>query len=240
MFQSNNHIWNAAVTRNIAALKVIVAQLLSLLATYGGSDAAKIPRVIHKTILRALQPAESALRRLIVIAARDTSIPVLQSNPANKMSEIRTARKRTSGLRVAFQLIDPRKRFGRQRISYTSQNPRVFFIAPAPPFSPLAQHQDQAAFHDFKQPEPETDIGARRLHRRLQAITTALEDIPRQIKRLVRLTARREQRNVFIPPLRPGRPPGHRKIPQLGIDVILNECHRFAQAVLSEPRTDTS
>ena len=69
-----------------------------------------------------------------------------------------------------------------------------------------------------------------RLTRRLQALKAALDDLPRQAKRLVRATARREKvpRLKFQSPLRPGQPPGHRKKPVHEVDEILTECHGLA------------
>jgi hypothetical protein len=93
-------------------------------------------------------------------------------------------------------------------------------------------------------PEKEEDarIDAARLGRRLMAIKLALEDLPRQAKRLVRLKARRETlqqqgRPIFISPMRHGRPPGYRKKPRHEVDEVLIECHGLARDV---ERLDTS
>ncbi len=236
MFLSSKHVWDDAVARNIVALKAVVAELVSLLAVYGGVDAVTVPRVVHSTLLRALRPMESALRRLIVIAARDIVVELPKRQAMPPLRGPKSARTRDGGLRqMPFPLFDPRKRFGQKRITYASSIPRVSFISPDPPFSPLFQKQEPTPL-----PDPEAQFGARRICLRLKAVASALEDLPKQAKRLVRLRMRREKLNSFIPPLRPGRPPGYRKTRLYNIDLILDECHRYAQGVLSEAKPDTS
>jgi hypothetical protein len=69
-----------------------------------------------------------------------------------------------------------------------------------------------------------------RLTRRLQALKLALDDLPRQARRLARWQVRRETAKTpkFRTPLRPGHPPGHRKKPVHDVDDILTECHGLA------------
>jgi hypothetical protein len=230
MFTSTKQAWEAAVVRNTVALRAIVAEILSVLAIYGGLDVAKVPRVVRNRILAVLRPAEAALRRLIVIAAYEVSVAPPQQNLKRPLAAAKQRASKTRALRMAFRLFDPRKRFTQRRINYTRFNPRVSFIAADPPFSPLVQQPAPAAI-----PVPETQTGARRLCLRVAALSAALDDVPRQAKRLARLQARRELRKSFISPLRPGKPPGHRKIPVDDVDLVLAECHDFATAVLAEP-----
>ena len=77
------------------------------------------------------------------------------------------------------------------------------------------------------------------LSRRLQALKLALEDLPRQARRLARWRVKREnaQSPKFKSPLRPGPPPGHRRKPVHEVDEILTECHGLACDAL---RPDTS
>jgi hypothetical protein len=76
-------------------------------------------------------------------------------------------------------------------------------------------------------------IDARRLHARLEALKLALEDLPRQARRLVRARARRAKvaRLELQSVMRPGRPPGHRKRPIHDVDHVLAECHWLARDV---------
>ena len=64
----------------------------------------------------------------------------------------------------------------------------------------------------------------------INALKSALDDLPRQAKRLARWRLRREAMPSpkFRSPLRPGRPPGHRKKPVHEVDEILAECHGLA------------
>jgi hypothetical protein len=85
----------------------------------------------------------------------------------------------------------------------------------------------------------------RHLMRRLEAIKLALDDIPRQARRLVRWTARREKQSagrlVYTSPLRPGRAPGLPHEPTRDIDHILHRCHALArEAMQSDSLPNTS
>ena len=62
--------WDLAIKRNSEALKGIVAALFAMLGLAGEATVARIPQSLHSAVLRVLRPAESAVRRLIVIAAR--------------------------------------------------------------------------------------------------------------------------------------------------------------------------
>jgi hypothetical protein len=79
-------------------------------------------------------------------------------------------------------------------------------------------------------------VGAERLSRRLAAVKMALENLPRQAKRLARWQARRDRmaNPKFRSPLRPGPPPGHRKEPKDDVDLVLRKCHALARNALHE------
>ena len=62
--------WARAIERNSEALKGIVAALFAMLGISGTATVARIPQPLHSAVLRVLRPAESAVRRLVVIAAR--------------------------------------------------------------------------------------------------------------------------------------------------------------------------
>jgi hypothetical protein len=241
MFFTSEQAWQDAVVRNAQALRAIVAQLFGLLAVYGGVQGPqvsfRVPRSVHATILRVLRPAESALRRLIVIAARHVKVetaPVMSSPGDVSPPGTRpvTAARRLQ--RLVFQLFDPRMRLGQRHVTYASMVPRVSFIAPDPPFSPLAVRPVDRS----REAEPEQQISVRRMCLRLQALTAALEDLPKQARRLAVWRLRREnaKRPTFTSPLRPGRPPGFRKVRMYDVDLVLDECHRYADGVLTARR----
>ncbi len=221
------------MARNVQALASIAAQLLALVAVYGGADVASLPRAVHSRIIRVLRPAELALRRLIVIAARDVNV---EPTPP-RVTQVRDRNShRKPASRMSFKLFDPRKRFTTHRVIYATQTPRAFFIAPDAPFSPLSP---QPPDRPLIQATSDRGISARRLALRIKALKSALENIPRQAMRLARLRLRRERQQPprFFSPLRPGNPPGHRITHHHEIDDILAECHKYALGVLSEPNT---
>jgi hypothetical protein len=84
-------------------------------------------------------------------------------------------------------------------------------------------------------PPDDGQVDASRLSSRLEALKLALDDLPRQAKRLVRLRAKRDKvpSLALKSPLRPGRPPGHRKIPLHEVHHVLAECHGLARDVLA-------
>jgi hypothetical protein len=242
MFRYAIEVWNEALAHNTRALGFIMAEILAMLQVYGGTDATTLPRAVHASILRVLRPAESALRRLIVIAARDLVVgPVPPEKKAGQAGTGKTSRGKPAS-RIFFQLVDPRKRFSAQRVVYATLVPRISVIAPGAPIAPLfAQPQDP---HERPSIPSASDrhISAHRLCLRLKALTSALEDIPRHAVRLARWRMKRkaQQPPRFSSPLRFGNPPGYRAKPRHEIDDILAACHKFALGVLNEAKPNTS
>ena len=68
--KEGNLDWALAIERNSEALKGIIAALFAMLGLDGEVPVGRLPRSVHRAVLRVLWPAESAVRRLIVIAAR--------------------------------------------------------------------------------------------------------------------------------------------------------------------------
>jgi hypothetical protein len=208
--------WDRAIERNSEALKAIVAGLFAML---GDATAARLPRELHRAVLSVLRPAESALRRLIVIAARG-----MVAKPVSARPKPQGLIPRGQGNRLSFQLFDRRKRFGSKRrvsgpralprIHVFGSDPRIMVPRPAPLPASIP-------------PPDDGHIDARRLFLRLGALKRALDDLPRQARRLVRLRAKRENTPgvLYTSPLRPGRPPGSRRRPVHDVDRVLAECH---------------
>jgi hypothetical protein len=73
-------------------------------------------------------------------------------------------------------------------------------------------------------------VSAARVIRRLEALESALADLPRQARRLVRWRMRQETspNPSFKTPLRPGRPPGYRRRKVHEVDDLLSECQWLA------------
>ncbi len=73
--------WARAIERNSEALKGIVEALFAMLGLAGSATVSRIPQPLHSAVLRVLRPAESALRRLVVIAARGLVVKLAPSRP---------------------------------------------------------------------------------------------------------------------------------------------------------------
>jgi hypothetical protein len=218
--------WARAVEINRVALTRIVAALVSLFAAQGG----RLPLPVYQLIARVLHPAESAVRRLIVIAARGLEVSV---PPARAMPKGMIIAGKAKG-RVSFQLFDTRKQFGNVDDLPNDRSPhRIRAVgSPSPHEIFLAKFVTPAS--DLSS-EAETS----RVNRRLTALKSALDHLRRQAKRMARWLKRRAamQNPKFTSPLRPGRPPGHRKRGRDEIDLVLVECHALARDAL---RADTS
>jgi hypothetical protein len=221
--------WKLAIERNRGPLLRIVA---SLIAVAGLSERLRVP--VYRAILAVLRPAESAVRRLVVIAAQGMVMAPAQECVARTKSGVRG--KRPPRSRVCFRLFDPRKRFGQSRPHYVASDgsgfePRIHGFD-VDPLSPL--------FRAGAMPveKPERLINSQSLSRRLVAIKSALEDLPRQAKRYVRWRARplAERRPKLFSPYRPGTPPGYRKRPVHEVHDILKECHTLVGIL---PEVDT-
>ncbi len=227
--------WDSAIKRNSEALKGIIAGLFTMLGLDGTDMVSRIPHPLHRAVLRVLRPAESAVRRLIVIAAKGLVMKVAPSRPMPKGQIIG---KGGGNSLPSFKLFDTRKDFPelrQRRVKYAKCPPRVLFLGPdsrvddlwpAPPPAPAP-------------PPPDGLVSATRISRRLQALKLALEDLPRQARRMVRWRVRREavKTPTFKSPLRPGPPPGHRRKPVHEVDEILANCHWLAWEAL---KPDTS
>ncbi len=73
--------WAMAIERNSEALVGIVAALFAMLGLAGAATVSRIPQPLHRAVLRLLRPAESAMRRLVVIAARGLVVKLVPSRP---------------------------------------------------------------------------------------------------------------------------------------------------------------
>jgi hypothetical protein len=218
--------WAGAIDVNHKALARIVAGLITVVGLTSGVAAARLPELLYRAVLVMLRPTESAVRRLIVIAARGLKVTLPPSRPMPEGRVI--ARKKKGSGRLAFQLFDARKRFDWVLNGAPESEARR-------PLSPVVQPRPVA------RPVPDADgtIDATRLSRRILALQQALDSLPKQAKRMARWITRRKriQNPKFTSPLRPGRPPGSRRRGKDEIDLVLEECHGLAWDALKE---DTS
>jgi hypothetical protein len=213
--------WTTAISRNRTALLAVAAAIAALIG--GREGEGRIARGVRNAALALLRPAEAALRRLIVIAARGlTAAPRPPRPPLT-----RPVRRAADGGRVpAFRLADGVKRFGRRRRMRPNGVPRIrTFWGPqhaATPPRPVAAPID-----------PHAPVNVRRLRLRLLSLEMALADLPRQARRLARWRAKWAARPIApgaLPraPMRLGHPPGWRLSSGRDIDDVLRDCHALA------------
>jgi len=232
-----------AIERNRAPLLVEVLKLFAMIGLAEGVTIERISRPLHRQVLGILRKAESAVRRLIVAAARDIVLEPEEPRPprpraktsdkAKAEGEAKEKRKRKRGF--LFGLFDPprrtRKLFGR-RPKQRRPEPRISVIDlgnnPMFPIFLVTRQQEPPAAVVKK--ADDGMVSAKRLIRRLLACADALQDIPRHAMRLARWQARpkEERRPERWSPLRPGRPPGFRQKARHVVDDILKECHWLA------------
>ena len=231
--------WARAIERNGEALKGIVEALFAMLGLAGDVARLRIPQPLHRAVLRVLRPAESAVRCLIIIAARGLVVKLAPSHPMPKGQMIGKGGKGEGNSPPSFQLFDTRKNFTRtRRKRFTRNPPRIHILGNDPTVASLLWRARGPAAYPAP-PPPDGLVNAKSLTRRLEALKLALADLPRQARRLARWRVRREAMPSpkFRSPLRPGPPPGHRRKPVHPIDKVLTECHWLAWEAL---KPDTS
>ncbi|MEQ1522578.1 MAG: hypothetical protein ABL936_15015 [Aestuariivirga sp.] len=111
--------WDLAIKRNSEALKGIIEALFVMLGLVGEAAVSRIPQPLHRAVLRVLRPAESAVRRLVVIAARGLVVKVAPSRPMPKGQIIGKGGASRSS---SFKLFDTRKDFPelrQRRVKYS-------------------------------------------------------------------------------------------------------------------------
>jgi len=225
--------WERVIDRNRDALMRILETLFVMAGFAGGEIAATLPRHLHNHILRILRPAESAVRRLVILAARELVVVVKPRRPTTTTPSTTTTNTtgKTDAAIPALPLIDPRKRFDvRPRRRRARSFPRICVIGVFEP-RPIPE---------IRIPSPDDEIDAASLGRRLLSLKRALDDLDSQAKRLARWKAKRDlglNRSKYFSPMRPGYPPGRRKRAFHEVDDVLRECHALA---LDLERLDTS
>ena len=221
--------WERAVAVNREALFRIVAGFAALLAAFEGE--LRLPLGVYRAVAHGLFKSETAVRRLIVIAARGLTVALKPRHPMPVGLVIRTQGQTSRPM--AFQLFDSRVSYSWVEQPPHITGPRIRMVgAPDPRSQFLAL---------FKRPAGRfcSETATTQLRRRLGATLRALGDIPREAIRMARWKARRlaMANPKFTSPIRPGPPPGRDKHSKADIDIILRECHALA---FDAQRVDTS
>lgn len=229
--------WTLAIKRNREALSRILAALFALAGLEesgpaGHARTATLPRHLRTQAMRILRAAESAIRRLIVIAA-----PEVMVQPAGIRPDFAALGKAgpSSATRIpAFPLLDPLKRYPFDQPRRASK----FF-----PRISVAGITEPAPIPEKPVLSPDDPVNATALCRRLLSSRRALANLRREACRLARLQARnrlrrgQSQGRGRVSPLRIGYPPGRRKRPTHLVDDILKECQALALDALDPPDT---
>lgn len=224
-----------AVERHRQPLLRIVTTLYAMIGLTEGGSIERLAWPLYRVVLAILRPAESAVRRLIVVAAKAIVInPQATHRASSGRAGKGKANRKRKGQR-SFPLFDPcmrqylRRRFhakvprAEPRIHFFDFDPRIpaFLRSPPPPPPP---------------PKPKEWVNAGALCRRLAAIRGALNDLQRQARRYARWQAK------VIAGLRPKRdallrqPPGLRAKSSQEIHEILKECDWLART-MPQPNT---
>ncbi len=212
----------ATIAAESTALTRIVAGLFALLGLGNGIVPERIALSLHRAIMLVLRPAESAVRRLVYLLSLGIRSKLARTRPMP--TDIMRAAQATP--RPCFALFDPRLRLVRGPKKVRG-NPRITFFG-----TDLVSSNDLTRANGNERKDD--DIAAAKILRRLEAIRHALEDLPRQARRLQRALQRRSKlpRLKMQGPMRPGHPPGHRGRRLHEIDDVLRRCHGLARQAL--------
>jgi hypothetical protein len=229
--------WDQIVERNRERLLAVLAPLLAVLG-FDPRRRLEMPRHFYRSWLILLRPAESAVRRLIVIAARGIIVRLGASRafPAGLALKLRLAAKQADEEHIpAFGLIDPLKRFAPDGFEWSAAWGKDWGKEQIIPRISVPGLFDPVFPEPTPVPSRDDTIDTSALVRRIAALKSALDNLPRQAKRLARWKARRElarQAEVWKPgrlsPLRKGFAPGYHRHKPEAIDEILADCHYFA------------
>ncbi|MGL4488207.1 MAG: hypothetical protein ACRCU5_02030 [Rhizobiaceae bacterium] len=221
--------WPLAIDKNREKLLRIIIALMASLGLVRGGKLTTLPFHIYHKALLILRPAEAAVRRLIMMAAYDMELRGFNLSPpgrgvgkADGEGQSRAGHRDKHSHTISFRLIDPLKTFSDE----------------APDYSEFGQ-----SFDEDQGPTDRTPIPATSLGHRLLALKNALDNVQKQARRLTRWYAIRDQalkqnHPHRLSPLRPGFPPGYRRVPIHPIEETLLDCHSLAQ--FARERQDSS
>jgi hypothetical protein len=171
------------------------------------SPALTLPRHLHRFLLRLLRPAEAATRRLIIVAARGLTVTlpkVYPRKPRPKKPPLNRRNGYGTGLvirpgplpewikpfvpkrspRLSLPLLDPMKRFGvRRKYAKPGAFPQIRLLGDDGPIVPFFRRAEPVP---PPAPTPDDPLDAASIHRRLDVLSRALDDLPKQAMRMAR------------------------------------------------------
>jgi hypothetical protein len=227
--------WDQIVERNRERILAVLAPLLAVLG-FDLRRRQEMPRHFYRSWLILLRPAESAVRRLIVMAARGLVVRLgaARGFPAGLAVKLRLAATEAECI-PAFCLIDPLKRFAPADFEWSKEWGKEWGKEQVIPRTSVPGLFDPVFSEPTPVPLRDDPIDTGALVRRIAALKAALDNLPRQAKRLARWKARRElarkagvRKPGRLSPMRPGFAPGYHRSKPDEIDEILADCHYFA------------
>jgi hypothetical protein len=265
LFYSGWMDWNFSIERNRALLLPIIVGLFALIGLVEGAMVERLSRPVYRRALTVLKSAESAVRRLIIVMARNIKVEPRPKRPMPKgLTRSRKGTFQSNGngqgngqgrkpSKPCFNLFDPERRadFGqvrRRRRKGRQVEPRIHTLDYDPRIpEPLRSIFSTSAFAPPPPPHApqpveivkDYTVSAKRLCRRLFAIMYALTHMEREVERYALWLAKpkEERRPKRERALRFGWPPGWRIKSTHEVDDILKECHWLVRSL---PEPDTS
>ena len=232
--------WDEIIERNRERLLLAIAPLLAVLG-FDQRRREEVPRHFHSFLITLLRPAESAVRRLIIIAAIGIVVKLRigasKGFPAGLAQKLKKALEEEEERFPAFPLIDPLKRFAPADFGWAQEWSQEWGREQVVPRISVPGFSDPVFPQPIPVPDRDDPIDTTSLLRRIRSLKSALDNLPRHARRLARWKAKGElARQPGTPwkpgrlsPFRPGPAPGKHLHEEREIDVILGDCHYFAR-----------
>ena len=256
--------WNFAIEKQKQALMAVLASLVAMAGIALGQEdpGPTIPRHLHSVLVRLIRAAESAARRLIVVAARGLVVELPPARKPKPRLALLPAGSRATGIvdtGISLRQLGlanvppPRPRKPRDRARQLAfPLSETLRGLPRRPRRPIATSVPRiGGFDGTRLSErgrafsPDQLLDARPIQRRLATIAHVLADLPGQARRFARWRAlcdRAHARGVphRVSPMRPGRPPGwcgERSRRRHEVHRVLDDLQGLAFWVLEAPDT---
>jgi hypothetical protein len=234
--------WNEIIERNAERLVAVLTELF-VMAGFGRGGTAFLPRSVCRALLILMRPAESAARRLIIMAARGLVVK-LQAPSASHAFPAGMALNRDEDRVLAFCLIDPLKRFAPEGFEWSKEWGKEGCAVQVVPRISVPGLFDPVFIPPQLLASEDDLISPKAIRLRLLALKAALDHLPRHARRLARWKARGELASKAekwkpsrMSPFRPGLAPGFHRTNTREIDEILTDCHYFARQAWDRPDT---